>query len=422
MPKVWRETVQSATVRKTAAVDLFHHEKAHELDQNLTLGQRRRVVMAAWKNISDQERLVYQARAKAENDARVEFEAGLPGGASFADVLQGGQLTNRRNRDLGLKRAAVGRTVRQLQTNQAWRQGVLRFGTGLDPAAISQAPDTEISAKCATSFGYDPMPVQNPAGTMVPCHPCNIAHAGLCKSNEFCEASHCVSCNIYETFSQRKVDYPKLVRLKAKDQIEYRYVCKSFVLPNGNRTLIMVEVTVTQHTDRYGVVTTIFDLTERTDGMCGIATSHMVLERILALAAPLVDIVNMQVLVCTRVPEAKRYRVELEDVLFEIDLPTDERFKRKTKKAAAGDVIELPFGLTIPASEVEEGIVREVAEPVPVPDPEEGDGDDHYMRDDDILFSPASSATDGKSDDEEVAVFFYDLRAHVLNNISCICN
>ena len=60
---------------KTPGCDIYHSARFHEMPDYLSLGAKRRRLMAMWKALADAERRHYEEQAKGEDELAEEAQA-----------------------------------------------------------------------------------------------------------------------------------------------------------------------------------------------------------------------------------------------------------------------------------------------------------------------------------------------------------
>ena len=76
---------RSTQGRSKRGCDVFHSEHFVEQLAGFTLGEKRRRIMAQWRNLPREEQQVYEARANAHNESKVPADT-----MNFRDLAQGG--------------------------------------------------------------------------------------------------------------------------------------------------------------------------------------------------------------------------------------------------------------------------------------------------------------------------------------------
>ena len=307
--------------------------------------------METWRNAPDDVRSACAAQAEAENE-----DVEQVGFLEFVAREAGGQ--HRKARCLTAKRAAVQRTLRQLQTHPCYSAGagIMTYGCGLRADKVRLGSADRMAEECGKLFDFDCREHENPKGGLSFFTPCSSRNGGVCQQEQFAARSRHGSRNLAQLLREKK--RPLLLRFTVPDASspepqaplqEYHYLLKSFDYGGEHLSLLMLKCAQTAD----GYLPLPADV--------GLGTSHTVIRRLCRASLELLgetpselrievlhrDFANLPKCVAEepKLLVAAHARAGFQTISL-------EHVQKPPTPPSGSDVIHLPFGATIDKADV----------------------------------------------------------------------
>ena len=323
------------------ALDVFVSDRYHTTSTVESAAQRRAKLNTMWHNLSDEERAVYVAQAKAETETLKKIAC-----MTFGElVATNADATLRKSIRQRVRHQAAARTLENIRNDPAWSSGggVSGYGSGLRPDLVQSIPYSKAKVESDDVFKFDATVQQNNWLRMKPDDECHIQHKGLCCEDALLSMATLGTASMYRAITSAKLKkYPLLIELSVPGPIVRTFAFFITRFFGKGDTAIMVTAAKSDNLESS------FYVLKYVRDTAVVSTSQLVLRRLVmdaatdqgcsALDFEKLDLVVYNSSVCEDWPE---FAVEASEVTISSALSLVNQPKKSTKAPASA----LPFGL-----------------------------------------------------------------------------
>ena len=338
---------QNSVMRKVSGLDIFRSDHFHQHAAEGTLGEQQRALARAWRDLPQEQKAVFNARA--ETDTRSKRQAAAvrtAAGGGLRQFADGSGANLRRAQRGTARRVAILSSFRQLDGHSVWTSGtgLHCYKTPLRPDVALTNANAAIHAQCDDHFRFDPRVAVNPPGEMRTARLCSSAFGGVCKQDGIFDKCSTGFINIYRAFQSKHLQTPKelplFVTVRVGAESEDLIACKFY--GRGERAFFVDAV---KHCDGGEEWVSLKEL----DGQCVITNGHQLLRRLLARVDRGDDEVDLTCFALAFRPVASEgfeARIGDEQRSSVLSLSVVKRASHK-RKLMPKDCVELPFGIDV---------------------------------------------------------------------------
>ena len=342
----WSRSInQNSVMRKVSGLDIFRSDHFHQHAAEGTLGEQQRALARAWRDLPQEQKAVFAARAEADTRSKRQAAAvRTAAGGGLRQFADGSGANLRRAQRGTARRVAILSSFRQLDDHSVWTSGtgLHCYKTPLRPDVVLTNTNAAIHAQCDDHFRFDPRVAVNPPGEMRTARLCSSAFGGVCKQDDLFDKCSTGFINIYRAFQSKHLQTPKelplFVTVRVGAESEDLIACKFY--GRGERAFFVDAV---KHCDGGEEWVSLKEL----DGQCVITNGHQLLRRLLARVDRGVDEVDLKCFALAFRPVASEgfeARIGDEKLSSTISLSVVKRASHK-RKLVPKDCVELPFGI-----------------------------------------------------------------------------